>query len=242
LDVRLKEARAVAQETRLMRQRSIAMLVLAGLFAFAPAFAPLAAGADGSVQVGNLYTSSLKFSLRCVGDSDWHEFSLDSVAYKNYSAASWNGSCDGDYQLRIGTTKSDGSVNENVVRLKPGHGYVLAKPGDTMEYTAYDARTMVVILNKSSRQLKFTYGCSGVAQRPLTVAARNITWIHFGSPPECSPYMASIETTANDGSSTTVSKPLVPDNAYSLSWNDARQAWDIQVEKQGGGQANDANN
>ena len=54
--------------------------------------------------------------------------------------------------------------------------------------------------------------------------------------------MASIETVVNDGTKKILSKPLTPNDAYALSWNSARQVWDIQVEKQGGGQAvNDAN-
>jgi hypothetical protein len=212
------------------------------VLAFALAFAPTAAKADGTVQIGNLYTGSLKFSLHCLGDNDWHEFSLNSLQFNSYSSANWNGNCGGsDYELRIGTNMSDGTVSESVVRLSPGQNYVLAKPGDTNKYTAYDARTMIVLINQSTRTLSLSYACSGDSSTNLSVSAQNYSWIHLGSTCKL-PLTASIETLANDGSKTILSRPLAPENTYTLSWNDTRQAWDIEAAKQGGGAAvNDGN-
>jgi hypothetical protein len=97
---------------------------------------------------------------------------------------------------------------------------------------------MVVIVNSSSRTLTFTRGCNGVAPAAATVAAKDYTWVFAGNPPVCSPYTASIETNASDGSQTTVSRPMVLGNIYTINWNDARQAWDIQEARQGAGATN----
>jgi hypothetical protein len=81
-----------------------------------------------------------------------------------------------------------------------------------------------------------------VAARTLRVQPNDFSWIYFGTRPQCSPFVASIDTMANDGSKTTIARPLVGENLYTLSWNDGRQAWDIQAVRQGGGTAvNDAN-
>jgi hypothetical protein len=223
-----------------IRRTALSAVVMTALLSVAPP----AARADTGVQIGNLEKKTLKFSLRCAGDNSWHTFSLNSIEYKWFDAPDWNGSCNsGSFELRIGTTEADGSVTEKVVPLRNGESYALVKPGGTNDYTAYDIRSMVVIANKSDRQLALTWGCSGVTPRTLRVSPNDFSWIHFGTPPQCSPYMASIDTTANDGSKTTIARPLVGQNLYVLSWNSGRQAWDIQTVRQGGGAAaaNDAN-
>ena len=205
---------------------------------------PSVASADTGIQIGNLGKKPLRFSLHCAGDSAWHAFTLNSLDYKWFSEGDWNGDCNsGAYELRIGTTEPDGSVTEKVVRLTRGESYALVKPGSTNDYTAYDIRRMVVLVNKSSRQLSLSYGCPGVQSRTLRVSSNDFSWIYFGSSPQCSPFVASIDTTANDGSRTTIARPLIGQNLYLLSWNDGRQAWDIQTIRQGGGAAatNDAN-
>lgn len=217
--------------------------LLTGVLAFA-SLLPVPARADSGVQIGNLEKKPLNFSLRCAGGGDWHTFSLNSLDYKWYDASSWNGNCGSDrYELRIGTRESDGSVMEKTLPLVTGQSYALVKQGTTNAYYAYDIRRMVVVANKSSRQLTFHYGCSGVAQKTARVSSNDFIWIYAGDPAVCSPYQASVDTTGNDGSTTTITRPMALQNIYLLSWNDTRQAWDIQETKQGGGPAarSDAN-
>jgi hypothetical protein len=215
----------------------------AALTAMLLCMVPSVAQADTGIQIGNLEKKPLKFSLRCAGDSAWHPFSLNSIEYKWFSEGDWNGNCDsGSYELRIGTTERDGSVTEKIVAMQRGESYALVKPGSTNDYTAYNIRSMVVLVNQSSRQLTLSYGCSGVSSRTLRVNPNDFSWIFFGARPACSPFVASIETTANDGSKTTIARPLVGQNLYTLNWNSGRQAWDIETVRQGGGTAvNDAN-
>ena len=222
-----------------MRRLALGALLSGALLCMVPS----AASADTGIQIGNLEKKALKFSLHCAGDNDWHSFSLNSIEYKWFSEGDWNGSCNsGSYELRIGTTERDGSVTEKIVQLSRGQSYALVKPGSTNDYTAYDIRRMVVLVNQSTRQLSLAYGCSGVAARTLRVPPNDFSWIYFGTRPQCSPFVASIDTMANDGSKTTIARPLVGENLYTLSWNDGRQAWDIQAVRQGGGTAvNDAN-
>ncbi|HEX3469487.1 MAG TPA: hypothetical protein VHT05_15505 [Candidatus Elarobacter sp.] len=191
---------------------------------------PLAASAD-TVKIGNLEKKPLKFSLRC-GNGKYSLFSLNSLQNKNWTCAN------SAVSLQIGTNNSDGSVTEKEYSLKSGGEYALVKPGGEHDYVAYDTNLMVVVVNTSSHSLVFNYSCSNVSPTSLTVAAKDFGWIYAGSPPECSPYTAAIETNGSDGSKTTVSRPLALGNLYTLSWNDARQAWDIQEQRQGANATN----
>jgi hypothetical protein len=206
--------------------KRILALALGALFLALPAIA----SAD-TVKVGNLEKKPLKFSLRC-GDGNWSLFSLDPLQNKDWSCANTSVS------LKIGTTNSDGSVTEKTLNLRNGVTYALVKPGSTNDYVAYDTNLMVVVVNTSTRPLTFTRSCGNVSPTAMTVAAKDYSWIYAGSPPVCSPYMASIATNASDGSQTTLSRPMALGNLYTMTWNDARQAWDIQAQRQGGGTAN----
>jgi len=210
--------------------KRILALMLGALFLALPAIA----SAD-TVKVGNLEKKPLKFSLRC-GDGEWSLFTLNPLQNKDWSCANTTVS------LQIGTTNSDGSVTEKTFNLRNGITYALVKPGSTNDYVAYDTNLMVVIVNTSSRNLTFTRACSRVSPTAMTVAAKDYSWVYAGNPPVCSPYMASIETNASDGSRTTLSRPMALGNLYTMTWNDARQAWDIQAERQGGGTANSDGN
>jgi hypothetical protein len=208
-----------------MKKRLLALVMGAVVLAL-----PVLASAD-TVKVGNLEKKPLKYSVRC-GSGDWTLDTLNPLQNKNWTCANSRVS------LQIGTTNGDGSVTEKTIALTDGVTYALVKPGSTNDYIAYDTNLMVVIVNSSSRTLTFTRGCNGVAPAAATVAAKDYTWVFAGNPPVCSPYTASIETNASDGSQTTVSRPMALGNIYTINWNDARQAWDIQEERQGAGATN----
>jgi opacity protein-like surface antigen len=208
-----------------MKKRLLALVMGAVVLAL-----PALASAD-TVKVGNLEKKPLKYSIRC-GSGDWTLDTLNPLQNKNWTCKN------SEVSLQIGTTNSDGSVTEKTIALKDGITYALVKPGNTNDYTAYDTNLMVVVVNASTRKLTFTRSCSRVASKALTVAAKDYSWVYAGSPPECSPYTASIETDANDGSQTTVSRPMTLGNIYTINWNDAHQAWDIQEARQGGGATN----
>jgi hypothetical protein len=208
-----------------MKKRLLALVMGAVVVAF-----PALASAD-SVKVGNLEKKPLKYSVRC-GDGVWKLDTLNPLQNRNWTCA------DSRVSLQIGTTNSDGSVTEKTIALRNGVTYALVKPGSTNDYTAYDTNLMVVVVNASSRSLKFSRSCANVAPTTMTVAAKDYSWIYAGNPPVCSPYTASIETNASDGSQTTVSRAMALGNIYTLSWNDARQAWDIQQAQQGANATN----
>jgi hypothetical protein len=212
-----------------MKKRLLALVM--GALAFA---LPAIASAD-SIKVGNLEKKPLKFFLRC-GSGDWNLFTLAPIQNKSWSCANTRVS------LKIGTTNPDGSVTEKEISLRDGGIYALVKPGSTNNYVAYDTNFMVVVINASSRKLRFTRACSNLSATSMSVAAKDFTWIYAGSPPVCSPYTASIETNASDGSRTTVSRPMALGNVYTINWNEARQAWDIQAQRSGGGEANSEGN
>lgn len=187
---------------------------------------PLLASAD-TVKVGNLEKKALKYSVRCGQDGNWKLDTIDPLQNRSWTCANsavW---------LQIGTTNSDGSVTQKVIALRNGVTYALAKPGSTNDYTAYDTSLMVVVVNASSRKLTFSRACNGVRATSMTVSPKDYSWIYAGSPPVCSPYTASIETNASDGSQTTISRPMALGNIYTINWNDARGAWDIQEARQG---------
>jgi hypothetical protein len=208
-----------------MKKRLLALVMGAVVLAL-----PALASAD-TVKVGNLEKKPLKYSVRC-GSGDWMLDTLNPLQNKNWTCKN------SEVSLQIGTTNSDGSVTEKTIALRDGITYALVKPGNTDDYTAYDTNLMVVVVNASTRKLTFTRSCSRVASTPMTVAAKDYSWVYAGSPPQCSPYTASIETDATDGSQTTVSRPMTLGNIYTINWNDARQAWDIQEARQGGGATN----
>jgi hypothetical protein len=209
-----------------MKKRLVALVMGAVVFAL-----PALASAD-SVKVGNLEKKPLKYSVRCGSDGAWKLDTLNPLQNRNWTCAN------SKVWLQIGTTNNDGSVTEKTIALNNGITYALAKPGNTNDYTAYDTNLMVVVVNSSSRKLTFTRSCSGVATTAMTIAPKDYSWIYAGSPPVCSPYTASIETDASDGSQTTVSRPMALGNIYTINWNDARQAWDIQEARQGAGATN----
>ncbi len=203
-----------------MKKRVLAFVMGAVVVAL-----PALASAD-TVKVGNLEKKPLKYSVRC-GDGNWKLDTLNPLQNRNWTCAN------SQVSLQIGTTNSDGSVTEKTIALRNGITYALVKPGSTNDYTAYDTNLMIVIVNASSRKLTFTRSCSNMSPAALTVAAKDYSWVYAGSPPQCSPYTASIETNGSDGSQTTVSRPMALGNIYTLNWNDARQAWDIQEARQG---------
>jgi len=195
---------------------------------------PAIASAD-SVTVVNLEKTPLKFFLRC-GSGDWGSvLTLPPIDHKGWTCANSRVS------LKIGTTNPDGSVTEKEISLTDGGIYALVKPS-TNNYVALDMNFMVVVRNASSLKLNFTRACGNVEAKRMSVAAKDFTWIFAGNPPECSPYTASIETNANDGSRTTVARPMALGNFYTINWNGARQAWDIQAERSSGGAANSEGN
>ena len=208
-----------------MKKRLLALVMGAVVLAL-----PALASAD-TVKVGNLEKKPLKYSVRC-GSGNWKLDTLNPLQNRNWTCANSRVS------LQIGTTNDDGSVTEKTIALRDGVTYALVKPGNTNDYIAYDTNLMVVIVNTSSRKLTFTRSCGRVASTALTVAAKDYSWVYAGNPPECSPYTAAIETNANDGSQTTVSRPMALGNIYTINWNDARQAWDITEARQGGGATN----
>ncbi len=208
-----------------MKKRLLALGMGAVVFAL-----PALASAD-KITVGNLEKKPLKYSVRC-GSGNWTLDTLNPLQNRNWTCAN------SAVSLQIGTTNSDGSVTTKVIALRNGVTYALAKPGSTNDYTAFDTNLMVVVVNTSTRKLTFTRACNGVAPAASTVAAKDYTWFYAGSPPVCSPYTASVETNASDGSQTTISRPMALGNIYTMSWNDARQAWDIQEARQGSGATN----
>lgn len=209
-----------------MKKRLLALVMGAVVVAL-----PALASAD-TVKVGNLEKKPLKYSVRCGPDGTWKLDTIDPLQNRNWTCAN------SQVYLQIGTTNNDGSVTEKTIALKDGITYALAKPGSTNDYTAYDTNLMVVVVNASSRQLTFSRACNGVSATSMTVAPKDYSWIYAGSPPVCSPYTASIATSAGDGSQTTISRPMALGNIYTINWNDARQAWDIQEARQGAGATN----
>jgi hypothetical protein len=208
-----------------MKKRLLALVMGAVVVAL-----PALASAD-TIKVGNLEKKPLKYSVRC-GDGAWKLDTLNPLQNRNWTCA------DSRVSLQIGTTNSDGSVTEKTIVLQNGVTYALVKAGSTNDYTAYNTNLMLVVVNASSRSLKFSRSCANVAPTTMTVAAKDYSWIYAGNPPQCSPYTASIETNASDGSQTTVSRPMVLGNIYTLNWNSARQAWDIEEAQQGANATN----
>jgi hypothetical protein len=188
---------------------------------------PLAAMAD-SVKVGNLTTKKLNFSIRCNDGSDgWHTFKLKSFHSKDYMSGDWNYSCDNEkYQIRVGTTQNDGSVIYKIVNMVPGNSYALVDSSSAHGYTAYNTDYLVAMRNDTQVSVNVNYRCTdgGDGNGVAVASPAAASWFYVSG---CDSYNVVTTTREKDGSETSFSKTVAPNNIYRIVWNSDRRVYEL---------------
>ena len=208
-------------------KRTIIALFAALLAAF-----PIVALAD-SMKIGNITGKTLHFSVRCDDGTDgWHNFTLGSLDTKTVASGDWNYSCDAErYQLRIGTTLSDGSVQYQIVKLKPGKEYALVQSREKNGYTAYNTRWMVGMRNDTSVAVHVSYSC---IQGPAASGQATVTPVSQSGTPGwfyskgCSRYNVATSVRQSDGSLSEWSKDISANNNYRIVWSSSRHVYMLE--------------
>lgn len=199
-------------------------LIALALAAAAVLAMPIRSYAAGSFAVRNMTSVPLKFALRCRDDADdWHAFSLASNASQTYT---WSHSCPSErYQMRVGTTESDGTVQWATIDARAGTRYALVRIGDF--YTARNMAWMVLLHNTASLPVNVSYRCTsgGSGSGTAAMASGRIGWIWVQ---DCTSFVLGTRTREKDGSINELWRRVDGNSSHRIVWSADRSAYAIE--------------
>ena len=191
------------------------------------ALAPVAALAD-TITIGNYSHHTIKYQIRCSdGDDSWHTFTMKDREQKITAANDWNYDCDSDrYQICVGTNNDDDDTTWSTVDAKIGRQYLIGL-STTDQFLVLDTRIVVGLVNTTNQKLDFSYKCVAGAEWEKThyIRANDFTWFENA---HCTRYEVTIAVKNNDGSVTSQTRTVYPDNVYAVKWNEGREVYDFE--------------